>query len=327
MPEEPKKFAGANEEITKNNLAANRVMAIMSPTMTLINSGLTLAVYMIGAYLIESAAVDLKLGIFSDMVVFSNYAIQIILTFVMLNMVFVLFPRAQVSAKRINEVLDTEVSIKDGTLVTRDRGEAADKTGEVQFRNVSFRYPGGGKDVISGIDFTARKGETVAIIGATGSGKSTLISLIPRFYDCTEGEVLVDGVNVKDYSQDALRDRIGYVPQKALLFSGTVSSNIAFGDNGRDTSSVSEEKIREAAEISQSEEFIEKMDGTYDAAIAQGGTKVSGGQRQRLTIARAIARAPEIRCAGNLRSRRRSRAHQEKETAALKTFDPKLLIP
>lgn len=289
------KFEDANEEITKNNRTANRVMSIMSPTMTLINSGLTLAVYMIGAYLIESAGAGMKLTIFSDMVVFSNYAMQIILAFMMLNMVFVLFPRAQVSARRINEVLDTETSVKDGTAVTRENAGAAGEKGVVQFKNVSFRYPGAGDDVISGIDFTARRGETVAVVGATGSGKSTLISLIPRFFDCTEGAVLVDGVDVRDYSQEALRDRIGYIPQKALLFSGTVASNISFGDNGRDADERSStENIERAASISQSAEFIEKMEGAYDAEIAQGGANVSGGQRQRLTIARAIARDPEI---------------------------------
>ncbi len=282
-----KKFADANGELTQTNRTANRVMALMSPTMTLINSGLTLAVYWIGAYLIEAADAGLKLGIFSDMVVFSSYAMQIIMAFMMLNMIFVLLPRAQVSAKRIGEVLDTESRVKDGAGAA-DTGER----GTVEFKNVSFRYPGAGSDALSGVSFTARRGETVALIGATGSGKTTLVNLIPRFYDAGSGQVLVDGADVRDYRQEALRDKIGYVPQRAVLFSGTVRSNIAYGENGR--GDISLDEVRDAAVAAQGAEFVEKREGTYDAPIAQGGANVSGGQKQRLAIARAVARKPEI---------------------------------
>lgn len=283
-----KKFADANDELTSTNLVANRVMALMAPTMTLINSGLTLAVYWIGAYLIEAASLTDKLGIFSDMVVFSNYAMQVILAFMLLNMIFVLLPRAQVSAKRICEVLDTEGRIHDGT----ETQTSADKRGTVEFRHVSFRYPGAAADTLTDIDFTAQMGETVAFIGATGSGKTTLINLIPRFYDVTEGQILVDGIDVREYKQEELHNRIGYISQKAVLFSGTVSSNVAYGE--RENEIVSEEEIKKAVEIAQGTDFVEKMEGAYDAPIAQGGTNVSGGQKQRLSIARAVARKPEI---------------------------------
>ena len=283
-----KKFSDANEELTKTNLTANRVMAIMSPGMTLINSGLTLAVYWIGAYMIEAADLTEKLNIFSDMVVFSNYAMQVIMAFKMLNMIFILLPRAQVSARRICEVLETENKINDG----KENEGKPDMRGCVEFRNVSFRYPDAGGDTLSDISFTARKGETIAFIGATGSGKTSLINLIPRFYDVSEGQVLVDGVDVRDYRQKDLRNRIGYVSQKATLFSGTVSSNVAYGENGGQTAGAQE--IKEAVSIAQATDFVERMPGTYGAAIAQGGTNVSGGQRQRLSIARAIARKPEI---------------------------------
>lgn len=283
-----KKFAEANDELTSTNLVANRVMALMAPTMTLINSGLTLAVYWIGAYLIEAASLTDKLGIFSDMVVFSNYAMQVILAFMLLNMIFVLLPRAQVSAKRICEVLDTEGRIHDGT----ETQTSADKRGTVEFRHVSFRYPGAAADTLTDIDFTAQMGETVAFIGATGSGKTTLINLIPRFYDVTEGQILVDGIDVREYKQEELHNRIGYISQKAVLFSGTVSSNVAYGE--RENEIVSEEEIKKAVEIAQGTDFVEKMEGAYDAPIAQGGINVSGGQKQRLSIARAVARKPEI---------------------------------
>ena len=281
------KFAKANNEVTETNMAANRVMALMSPTMTLISSGLTLVVYWFGAYIIEAAGTMAKLGVFSDMVVFSNYAIQVIQAFMMLNMIFIMLPRAQVSARRICEVLDTKSRIQDGTghFTTAKRGC-------IEFKDVSFRYPGASADTLHHISFTARQGETIALIGATGCGKTTLINLIPRFYDVTQGQVLVDGVNVRDYPQKELHDRIGYVSQKAVLFSGTVTSNIAFGDNGEGV--IQAKAVREAVSIAQAEEFVERMDGTYDAPIAQGGTNVSGGQKQRLSIARAVARKPEI---------------------------------
>lgn len=282
-----KKFAAANDEVTVTNMTANRVMALMSPTMTLLSSGLTLAVYWIGAYLIMASEQMAKLTLFSDMVVFSNYAIQVIMAFMLLNMIFILFPRAQVSAIRICQVLDAESSIHDGKKTPAD-GER----GCVEFKNVSFRYPGAAARTLHHISFTAKQGETVALIGATGCGKTTLINLIPRFYDAEEGQVLVDGMDVRDYTQEELRGRIGYVSQKAVLFSGTVASNIAFGENGR--KAADEQDIREAASIAQASEFVERMEGTYDAAIAQSGTNVSGGQKQRISIARAVARKPEI---------------------------------
>lgn len=280
------KFAKANDEVTVTNMTANRVMALMSPTMTLISSGLTLVVYWIGAYIIEAAGMGAKLGIFSDMVVFSNYAIQVIQAFMMLNMIFIMLPRAQVSARRICEVLDTESRIHDGAKTP------SDMHGTIEFRNVSFRYPGAAADTLHNISFTAKKGETVALIGATGCGKTTLINLIPRFYDVSKGQVLVDGQDVRDYNQEALHNRIGYVSQKAVLFSGTVTSNIAFGENGKE--SIDAQGVEEAVSIAQAAEFVEKMEGTYNAPIAQGGTNVSGGQKQRLSIARAVARKPEL---------------------------------
>lgn len=282
------KFAGANDELTATNLVANRVMALMSPTMTLISSGLTLAVYWIGAYLIEAADISDKLGIFSDMVVFSNYAMQVIMAFMLLNMIFVLLPRAQVSAKRICEVLDTQGRIRDGAGVETK----ADARGTIMFSHVSFRYPGASADTLTDIDFTAKTGDTVAFIGATGSGKSTLINLIPRFYDVTGGRVLVDGIDVREYKQEELHNRIGYVSQKAVLFSGTVASNVAYGE--RKSGAVSEEEVKQAVAIAQSTDFVEQMEGAYHAPIAQSGTNVSGGQKQRISIARAIARKPEI---------------------------------
>lgn len=282
------KFGAANDELTNNNLIANRIMAIMSPGMTLINSGLTLAVYWIGAYLIQAAAMTSRLGLFLDMVVFSNYAMQVIMAFMMLNMIFILLPRAQVSANRILEVLNTHSSITDGN-VTATKPE---DTGKIEFDNVSFCYPDAADDELKNISFSADKGDTVAIIGATGSGKSTLINLIPRFYDTTKGTVSIDGVNVKDYTQEELNNRIGFVTQKAVLFSGTVESNIALGEkNGH---KADREEVEEAAAIAQADDFIEQMDGTYDAPIAQNGTNVSGGQKQRISIARAVAKKPEI---------------------------------
>ena len=281
------KFAKANDEVTVTNMTANRVMALMSPTMTLISSGITLIVYWIGAYLIEAAGIGAKLGIFSDMVVFSNYAIQVIQAFMLLNMIFIMMPRAQVSARRICEVLDTQSRIHDG-----NKAISSGEQGSIEFKNVSFRYPSASADALHHISFTAKKGETVALIGSTGCGKTTLINLIPRFYDATQGQVLVDGADVRDYTQKELRNRIGYVSQKAVLFSGTVSSNIAFGENGKEA--IDAQGVREAVSIAQATEFVERMEGTYNAPIAQGGTNISGGQKQRLSIARAVARKPEI---------------------------------
>ncbi len=279
------KFEKANEELTRTNLFANRVLALLMPTMTLVSSGITLAIYWIGAVLINASAVSDRLGIFSDMVVFSSYAMQIIMAFTMLAMMFIMLPRVLVSARRINEVLDAQVRMQNGT---QTEGKE-DQRGCVEFRHVSFRYPGGADDVLSDISFTARQGETVAVIGATASGKSTLVDLIPRFYDASAGEVLVDGVDVREYDTAALRDRLGYVSQRAVLFSGTVASNVSYGRDDCD-----EERIREAVEIAQASEFVDHMSGGLKAPVSQGGTNVSGGQKQRLSIARAVYRKPEI---------------------------------
>jgi len=282
------KFEVANDEFTATQLYTNRGMAIMMPIITVLMSGLTLAIYWIGAVLINNAGLMDRLTLFSNMVVFSAYAMQVIMSFMMLVMVFVLWPRASVSAKRINEVLETEPSILDGTKTQGDAG----KSGEVEFHNVSFRYPGAADDVLSDISFSAKRGEIVAFIGSTGSGKSTLVNLIPRFYDTTAGEVLVDGVNVKLYTQEALHNKIGYVPQKAVTFRGTVASNVSYGDNG--TAQATTDEIHDAMRIAQGADFVEQMEGQYDAEISQGGSNLSGGQKQRLAIARAVCRKPEI---------------------------------
>lgn len=282
------KFEKANDELKNTQLFANRTMSILMPGIMLVMNGLTLAVYWVGAYLINDAGMQDKLTLFSDMVVFSQYAMQVVMAFMMLVMIFVLVPRASVAAKRINEVLDTEPAIEDGTKTTAKEG----MTGEVEFRHVSFKYPDAEKNVLEDITFTAHKGDTVAFIGSTGCGKSTVINLIPRFYDVTEGEVLVDGVNVKEYTQEALRNRIGYVSQKAILFSGTVAGNVAYGENGGPAAD--REDIIDAVHTAQADEFVEKMQDTYDGFVAQGGSNLSGGQKQRLSIARAICRHPEI---------------------------------
>lgn len=259
----------------------------MSPTMNLVLNSITLAIYLIGAVLISQSVMANKLTLFGDMVVFSTYAIHVIFSFLMLAMIFMIIPRAQVSAERINEVLDKEISIKDGSF-----DDDTAETGTVEFRNVSFKYPDAEEYLLKDISFRAEKGQTVAFIGSTGSGKSTLINLIPRFYDATDGTVFVDGVNVRDYKQKALHKKLGYVPQKAVIFSGTVSSNIAYGDNGE--KKPSERKIQAAAKVAQAKGFIEKLDKQYNSHIAQSGTNISGGQKQRLAIARAVARDPEI---------------------------------
>ena len=283
-----KKFEEANASLTGAQLFANRTLAFLMPGIQLVMNGLALAVYWIGAFLIQNAALENKLPIFSDMIVFSQYAMQVVMSFMMLVIILILFPRAAVAARRINEVLDTAPSIQDGTVTETDPEHA----GEVEFRDVSFRYPDAEGDVLHHISFTARKGETVAFIGSTGCGKSTVINLIPRFYDATEGQVLVDGVDVRQYDQKALRNKIGYISQKAVLFSGTVKSNVAYGDNGRP--GFLDEDIVEAVYTAEASEFVEKMVGTYDAHIAQGGSNLSGGQKQRISIARAVCRHPEI---------------------------------
>ena len=282
------KFDKANNNLTNQQLFNQKVFAIMQPMMYIIMYMATLSIYYVGAYLIKDAGMADKISLFGDMVVFSSYAMQVIMSFLMLAMIFMMLPRAQVSANRINEVLDTEISIKDGKINIKTNNEV----GTVEFKNVSFKYPDADEYLLKDISFKANKGDTVAFIGSTGSGKSTLINLIPRFYDATEGEVLVDGINVKDYTQEFLHNKIGYVPQKAVMFNGTVRSNISYGDNGKEKPT--DEQIKKAIEVAQGTEFVEKMDGQYDAHMAQGGTNVSGGQKQRLSIARAIARNPEI---------------------------------
>ena len=285
---EEAKFERANEELTATQLFTSRGMAFMMPAMTMLMSGLALSIYWIGAYLISSAQVLDKLPIFSNMVVFSSYAIQVIMAFMMLVMIFVMAPRALVAARRVNEVLDTKPTIVDGTQTQGLPGII----GEVEFKNVSFKYPEAAEYVLRDVSFSVKRGETVAFIGSTGSGKSTLINLVPRFFDATEGEILIDGINVKDYALEALYDKIGYVPQRAVLFRGTVNSNVAYGENGKGPAT--EEQVQRAVAIAQGADFVEAMDGQYDAAIAQGGTNVSGGQKQRLAIARAVCREPEI---------------------------------
>lgn len=282
------KFDLANDNLTRTQLFAQRTLAFLMPSIQLIMSGLSLAIYWIGAVLIDAANMVGKVSLFSDMMVFSQYAIQVVMSFMMLVMIFMLLPRAQVAAKRINEVLATEPAIHDGT-----RTEGADgHAGEVVFKNVSFRYPDAEDSVIENISFTAKRGETIAFIGATGCGKSTVVNLIPRFYDASEGEVLVDGVNVLEYTQQALRDKIGYVSQKAILFAGSVRDNINFGDNGRGP--IADEMVKQAIATAQATEFIEQMEDGYDGRVSQGGDNFSGGQKQRLSIARAVARQPEI---------------------------------
>ena len=281
------KFEVGNHKLTSTQLFNQRMMSTMPPIMYLIMNLLTLGIYFLGASLISDAGMASKLTLFSDMVVFSSYAMQVIMSFLMLAMIFIMYPRASVSADRINEVLETETKIKDGKFSGKTK-----KEGEVEFKNVSFMYPDSQEYVLKDISFTAKKGEVVAFIGSTGSGKSTLINLVPRFYDATRGEVLVDGVNVKDYKLEILHNKLGYVPQRAVMFGGSVNYNVAYGENGKGKKS--EKKIQEAVHVAQAEDFVLKMPETYDSYIASGGTNVSGGQKQRLAIARAIARDPEI---------------------------------
>ena len=282
------KFENVNTKLTNQQLFNQKTFAILSPIMYLVMYFLTLSIYFVGASLIKETVLSNKLTMFGDMVVFSTYAMQIIMSFLMLAMIFMMVPRASVSANRINEVLDTEESIKDGSI----NKETTKEKGTVEFRNVSFKYPDAKEYLLRNISFKAEEGQTIAFIGSTGSGKSTLINLVPRFYDATEGEVLVDGINVKEYTQEFLHNKIGYVPQKAVMFDGTVNTNIAYGENGKPE--VTDKQIKKAIEVAQGKEFVEKMDNKYDTHIASGGTNVSGGQKQRLAIARAIARDPEI---------------------------------
>ena len=282
-----RKFDAANNELTDNNLSANRAMSVMMPAMTSVMSLLSLSVYWIGAYLISSAGDPAsRMALFSDMVVFSAYAMQVVMAFVMLVVIFMILPRAAVAAKRVEEIIDTEPAMRDGP-VTEAPGDAR---GEVEFRNVCFRYTEASEYVLRDISFRAGKGETVAFIGSTGSGKSTLVNLVPRFYDVTEGQVLLDGVDVRDYTQEALRRKIGYVPQTASILSGTISSNVRYGDSA----DVGEEGVRNALAIAQADGFVGEMERGLEAPVAQGGSNLSGGQKQRLSIARAVFRRPEV---------------------------------
>lgn len=302
-----RKFDEANRELTDTQLFTNRSMAVMMPLMNTVMNGLMLAVYWIGAYLIRNAGAADRLTLFSNMVVFSSYSVQVIMAFLLMSMVFVLLPRADVSARRVLEVIDTKPTVVSGAR----RGGEPGMRGTVEFRGVGFTYPGSREPMLRDVSFVARPGQTVAFIGSTGSGKSTLVNLVPRFYDATEGQVLVDGVDVRDYDIMSLRDRIGYVPQKSVLFSGTVSSNIAYGDRRRGvgvgggedgadlpvtekSAAADPERVRRAARIAQAEEFIDQMEGGYEAWISQDGDNVSGGQKQRLSIARAVYRDPSI---------------------------------
>lgn len=282
------KFEKANTDLTDMQLFIQRTFAMLSPGMSLIMYFLTLSIYIIGASLINQVGMMDKITVFSDMVVFSSYAMQIIISFLLLAMMFMMWPRASVSAGRINEVLDKEATIKDGKVDHDITG----KKGEVEFKNVTFKYPDAEEEVLENISFNANKGETIAFIGSTGSGKSTLINLVPRFYDATSGEVLVDGVNVKDYTQEYLHSKLGYIPQRAVIFNDTVANNITYGDDLKGP--ISEEDMKKAIEVAQAKDFVEKMEHGYDEEMARDGTNVSGGQKQRLSIARAIARKPEI---------------------------------
>ncbi len=279
------KFEDANRRLTDTNLFVSKVMSLVSPSMSFLMSGLTAAIYIVGATLIDSALPLERTALFADMVVFSNYAMLIIMAFMSLSMITIIAPRSLVAAGRIVEVIATDATIADGTETEGVPG----KEGTVEFRDVSFSYPGAQEAVVSGITFTASKGDTVAIIGATGCGKSTIVNLIPRFYDVTSGSVMVDGRDVREYTQRSLRDRIGYVPQKAVLFSGTVRSNVSYGSED-----ATDEEVRKAVAVAQGRDFVESMEGGYDAPIAQGGSNVSGGQKQRLSIARAVCSKPEI---------------------------------
>ena len=288
------KFEDANHNLTATQLFTGRSMAMMMPIMMLIMSGLSLSIYWIGAYLINNAQAETvqalimqKATTFADMMVFSSYAMQIVMSFMLLAMLFVFLPRAAVSAKRINEVLDTKPVITDGTKTDGREG----LSGCVEFKNVSFRYPGATEYVLHNVSFTVAQGETIAFIGSTGSGKSTLINLVPRFFDASEGEVLIDGINVKEYKTESLYNKIGYVPQKAVMFRGSVAENVGYGENGRE---ITGDDIKSAVAIAQGTDFVEAMENGYDADIAQGGANVSGGQKQRIAIARAVCRKPEI---------------------------------
>ena len=281
------KFQEVNDKLTNQQLFNQKAFSIMSPAMYLVMNSLTMVIYFIGAYLIDAALMADKLQVFSDMVIFSSYAMQVIMSFLMLAMIFMILPRASVSANRINEVLETSITVPDGTI---DK-DITSEVGTIEFKNVSFKYPDAEEYLLKDISFKVTAGETIAFIGSTGSGKSTLINLIPRFYDATDGEVLIDGINVKEYKQSYLFNKLGYVPQKAVIFSGTVKDNVAYGESKKPKT---DDNIKKSIEVAQAKEFVEKMDKGYKTNLAQRGTNISGGQKQRLAIARAIARDPEI---------------------------------
>ena len=281
------RFENVNNDLTNTQLSNQKTFALMSPMMNFVMHFQHLGIYFIGAYIIVRSGMIEKINMFSNMVVFSSYGMQVIISFLLLSMIFMILPRANVSAKRINEVLEEEVSIKSGTF-----SKETEEKGTVEFKNVSFKYPDADEYLLKNISFKVNKGETIAFIGSTGSGKSTLINLVPRLYDATDGEVLVDGINVKKYKLEALNNKIGYIPQKAVMFRGTIEENITYGDNGKDKPNI--EKIMEAIEVAQAKDFVLKMEDKYKSHIARGGTNISGGQKQRLSIARAIARDPEI---------------------------------
>ena len=284
---EQNRFNKVNEELTGVHLKITKTFALMDPVMNFVMHFQHLGIYLVGAYLIIRSGMIDKINIFSNMVVFSTYGMQVIISFLMLTMIFMVLPRAQVSANRINEVLDEEISIKSGNF----NGEVKE-IGTIEFKNVSFKYPDADEYLLKNISFKVNKGETIAFIGSTGSGKSTLINLVPRLYDVTDGEVLVDGINVKEYNLELLNNKIGYIPQTSVMFTGTVKDNVAYGDNGKEKPTF--EKIKKAIEIAQAKDFVERMNKKYNSNIARGGTNISGGQKQRLSIARAIARDPEI---------------------------------
>ena len=281
------RFSSVNNELATTQLENQKTFAIMDPIMHFVMHFQHLGIYFIGALLITKLGMVDKINLFSNMVVFSSYGMQVIMSFLMLTMIFMILPRAQVSANRINEILETNTSIEDGTFDKETK-----EKGTIEFKNVAFKYPDADEYILKDISFKVNEGETIAFIGSTGSGKSTLINLVPRLYDVTDGEVLVDGINVKKYKTNSLNNKIGYVSQKAIMFDGSVRDNIAYGDNGKEKPTL--KKIQEAIEVAQAKEFVEKMENVYDSHIARGGTNVSGGQKQRLSIARAIARDPEI---------------------------------
>ena len=284
---EKNKFEKANDALTKTSLFTGRVMSIMNPMMTFVMSSLQLSIYWIGAIVISNTALEARATVFGEIMGFSSYAMQVVMAFMMITMIFVILPRATVSARRVAEVLNTENNIADGPFT----GETEEK-GTVEFKNVFFKYPDAEEYVLEDVSFVANKGDTVAFIGSTGSGKSTLINLVPRFYDATSGQILIDGVDIKDYNLNSLRNKLGYISQRAVMFSGTVRSNLTLGENGKGEQT--DEQMDEALKISCALDFVNKMKNKKDSFIAQGGTNVSGGQKQRLSIARAIARQPEI---------------------------------